>query len=116
MAKYMNTALAIAMLSDGQVTVTSLSEGEVKTWLEENGDHAINACNPTHSNTLDGLSRLLGRDFLSTATGARFTMQSGDKCLVFGLVPPPGYGRETREFTDEEIASCKISYRLVSMH
>lgn len=115
MAKFMNTALAIGMLSDGEVKIETLTEEQAKIWLQENGQQALNACNPNHSNTLDGLSRVLEMDVLSTASGERFTMKSGDVCLVFGLVPPPGYGRETREFTDDEIKQCKISYRLVSM-
>jgi hypothetical protein len=113
--KFINTALAIGMLSDGNVTIKTLSKNEVESWLKENYEQALNACNPSHANTLDGISRVLGYDFLGTAKGERFTLKTGDECLVFALVPPPGYGRETREFTDDEIKNCKISYRLVKM-
>ncbi len=113
--QFMNTALAIGMLSDGTCTIKTLSQDEVKSWLEHNFEKATNACNPNHSNTLNGLSRILGVDLQGSATGERFTMTLGDECLVFGLVPPTGYGRDTREFTDEEIEQCSISYRLVSM-
>ena len=113
--RYINTALAIGMLTDGDVSIETISLNYAKKWVNANLHTLTNACNPHHANTLDGLSRQLGIDIQSGATGARFTMNSGDQCLVFALVPPPGYGRETREFTDEELNECKISFRLVTM-
>jgi len=113
--KYINTALALAMLQDGNVKISTLSEKQAKIWLEENFENATNACNPHHANTLNGLTRQLGVNVQSGATGERFTMDKGDECLVFGLVPPKNYGRETREFTDDELAECRITFRLVQM-
>ncbi len=111
--RHVNTALAIGMLSDGNLSLKTISTDQAVEWL--NQGEFENSSNPSHNNTLVALSKILDMDMVSNATGARFIMNAGDECLVMALTPPPGFGRETREFTDDEIAQCKFSFRLVKM-
>jgi len=110
MAKlYFNTAFAIGMVPDGTITVRTVGDEETAEYLR--AGVVENVANPAHANTLDAVSRRLGVD-VRAAKGGRVSLQSGDEVLVaeIGNVP-----RETREFTDAEIAAATFRFRLIKV-
>ena len=107
MKRFFNTTLGLSMLEDGDFQVKTLSQEEVVEWLKV-GDFE-NVANPTHANSLDAISRKIDFD-LREAQGGRINLKPGDQCLVAQI---SGIPRETREFTDEEIAKAEFSFRLV---
>jgi hypothetical protein len=104
--KYFNTTLGISMLPDGEFSVSSLSNEEATEYLR---GEVENIANPQHANSLQALTQKVGVDVLDTK-GGRISLQSGDECLVAEI---SGIPRETREFTDAEIAAATFRFRLV---
>jgi hypothetical protein len=110
MAKqYFNTTLGLSMLPDGDCTIKTLSLEEAKAYLQKDG--LTNAANPSHANTLDAVSKKLAVD-VRAAKGGRVALVSGDSCLVAEISNVP---RETREFTEAEIAQAIFKFRLVEV-
>ncbi len=109
MNKYFNTTLGLSMLPDGNVSVETLTTDEATGWLREGFE---NVANPSHANTLNAVSRHLGVD-VRQAKGGRIKLIAGDECLVAEI---SGVPRETREFTNEEIAAATFTFRLVKVH
>lgn len=107
--RFFNTTFASSMTPDGVVEFSTLSPEKAAAWLGQEG--FANAANPSHGNTLSALTRRLGID-LTAAKGGRVLLQEGDECLVSQI---EGLPRETREFTDEEVAKATFSFRLVKM-
>ena len=97
------------MLADGAFTVRTVSDSEAGEFLGAGG--VANVANPTHGNSLDAISRKLGVD-VRVAKGGRISLVAGDECLVAQISNIP---RETREFSDEEIASARFEFRIVSV-
>lgn len=110
MAKYFNTTLGMSMLTDGMIEVFTVDEAAAADYLRQEG--LVNAANPSHANTLDVISRRLGVD-VRDAKGGRVTLEAGDSCLVVEISNVP---RETREFTDEEVAKATFKFRLVAVY
>lgn len=106
--RFFNTTLGISMLADGTFSVLTLTKEQACEWLEEGYD---NVANPQHSNSLQALTQILGRD-VKDAKGGRISLSSGDQCLVAQI---SGIPRETREFTDEEIGAARFDFRLVKV-
>lgn len=104
--RFFNTTLGISMLPDGVVTFDTLSDDEARDWLAKEFE---NVANPNHANSLDAISRKLGVD-VRNAKGGRVRLDEGDSCLVAEIT---GIPRETREFTDAEIAAAKFIFRIV---
>lgn len=109
MARYVNTALGSSMLPDGSIELTTLDRDEARQWL--NSGPFQNVCNPTHGNTLAAFSSVLGQD-LRAGEGGRVRLTAGDACLVLEVA---GLPRETREFSDAEIAAATFGFRLVEI-
>lgn len=105
---YFNTAFAASMVPDGIVEFRTVSVEEASEMLQ--GEFA-NVANPTHAPTLSALSRKLGVN-LTQAQGGRVLLSEDDACLVAQI---SGLPRETREFTDEEVAAATFSFRLVTL-
>ena len=108
---YFNTALAAAMLPDGKMEIETLTdEKRVQGLLGE----CHNVANPNHWNTLRAISKKLGVDVETTAKGGRIELRPGDQVLVAQIngLPPT---RETREYTEEEVAKCTFSFRMFSL-
>ena len=108
MTRYFNTTLGLSMLPDGSFSAETLSSEQAAEWFEGEFE---NVANPNHANSLDAISRHLEVD-VRAAKGGRVSLQSGDECLVAQI---SGVPRETREFTDEEIADASFSFRLVKV-
>lgn len=107
MSNYFNTTLGISMLGDGIFSVRTLSADDAAKWLRQ--DDIVNAANPTHSNSLDAISRKIGVN-VREAKGGRVALSAGDECLVAQI---SGIPRETREFSDAEICAARFEFRLV---
>lgn len=107
--RYVNTALGSSMLPDALVRVTTLDLAAARSWLAAAPVH--NVCNPSHGNTLDAFSRVLAVD-VRDGFGGRVALQAGDACLVLEVT---GLPRETREFSDAEIAAARFGFRLVEV-
>jgi hypothetical protein len=97
------------MAPDGDLSVQTIDETAAAEFLRQEG--MANVANPTHANSLDAISRRLGVDVRNTR-GGRVLLSSGDECLVgeIGNVP-----RETREFTDAEIAKATFRFRIIKV-
>jgi len=110
MAKYFNTTLGSSMLPDGMIEIVTIAEDVAANYLLD--PEVVNAANPSHANTLDAMSRRLGVDVRS-AKGGRVSLEAGDSCLIVEIGNIP---RETREFTDEEVAKATLMFRLVAVY
>ena len=111
--KYFNTVFSGAMLPTGIGIgpVKELSILEVTKWIREG--EVMNIANPTHANTLAAVSQVVGVDLTSGATGRKVTLQAGDSCLVAEFENSAKLPRETRQFTDAEIAAAgPLRFRL----
>jgi hypothetical protein len=108
MSSYFNTTLGVSMLPDGSINVETITDHEATAYLHGTFE---NVANPSHANTLDAVSRHLGVN-VRGAKGGRIKLESGDACLVAEI---SGVPRETREFTDEEIAAATFTFRLVQV-
>lgn len=106
MKKFFNTTLGLSMLADGKVSITTINQEQAVAWL--NGGYE-NVANPSHGNSLQAITQKLGVD-VRDAKGGRVSLATGDECLVAQI---SGIPRETREFTDEEIAAARFDFRLV---
>jgi hypothetical protein len=106
--KFFNTALGLSMLRDGDVNIRTFALEEAIEWFDSN---FTNAANPNHSNSLQALTQKTGVN-LTEAEGGRILLESGDECLVAQISNIP---RETREFTDEEIAAATFIFRLITV-
>lgn len=106
--RYFNTTLGLSMLPDGSVSVRTLSAKEAREWLDT---PFTNAANPTHGNSLQAITQKVGVD-VRDAKGGRVALRPGDQCLVAQIT---GIPRETREFTNEEIAAAAFEFRLVTV-
>lgn len=106
---FFNTTLGLSMLADGSFEVETISTQEAVAFLTENA--VENAANPDHSNSLQALTQITGVD-VTAAQGGRISLETGDICLVAQI---SGIPRETREFTDEEIAAARFTFRLVKV-
>jgi len=110
---YFNTAFAASMVPDGDVQFFTFDVKGIRFLIEgamERGEFA-NVANPTHANTLRALSSVLGID-LNKARGGRVFLKEEDVCIVAQI---SGLPRETREFTDEEVAAATFTFRVVRM-
>ncbi len=112
MAKFFNTAFSLSMVVPPfTMTGSELTPDEASKWLKQD---VQNVANPTHANTLDAVSKKLGVDVLD-AKGGRVVLNSGDECLVAQVTFPPSVPRETKEYTDEQVALGKFSFVLVKV-
>ena len=107
MATYLNNALADSMLPDGvglrpPRTISPAQAGEILT------QGFVHSGNPGHGNTWHAAAKLCGMPEIGEAKGGRVTLAAGDVLLVAGI---RGLPRETREFSDEEIAQATIVFR-----
>lgn len=106
--RYFNTALGLSMLPDGEFSVQTITPEAAAAWLLEGHQ---NVANPNHSNSLQAITQKIDVD-MRDAKGGRITLEPGDQCLVAQI---GGIPRETREFTDEEIAAATFTFRLVTV-
>ncbi len=104
--KFFNTALGISMLSDGEFTIETLLDEEAAKYLT---GEIENVANPMHANSLQAINQKLGVDVLD-AKGGRVFLGTGDECLIAQVT---GIPRETREYSDEEIAKAEFVFRLI---
>jgi hypothetical protein len=112
MAKYFNTAFSLSMVVPPFVISGSeLTPAEASKWLNQ---EIQNVANPNHANTLDAVSKKLGTG-VRDAKGGRVVLSSGDECLVAQVSFPPSVPRETKEYTDEQVALGKFSFVLVKI-
>lgn len=109
--KLFNTAFSLSMVVPpfGMEGI-ELTPAEAAEWLRQEG--VVNAANPTHANTLDAVSKKVGVD-MRAAKGGRVVLGKGDGCLVAQVVFPPSVPRETKEYTDEQVALGTFSFILV---
>lgn len=107
MKRHFNTTLGLSMLPDGNISVETVTDEVAIQYLISEG--VENVANPQHSNSLQAITQKLGVD-VRNAKGGRVFLASGDSCLVAEI---GGIPRETREFSDEEIAAAKFIFRLV---
>lgn len=114
MASYFNTAFSLSMLaSDCALRVQKgISESAAAVWLRQSD--VKNVANPNHGNTLDAVSKRLGVDVRS-ASGGRVVLSQGDQVLVAQVSFPPDVPRETKEYTDEQVARGRFSFDLVTV-
>lgn len=111
--KYFNTTFSGAMLPTGVglAPVQELSSEKAAAFWS--GGDVANVANPTHANTLAAVSQVLGVDATANASGRKVSLQPGDECLVAELENGHKLPRETRQFTDEELALAgPIRFRL----
>jgi hypothetical protein len=111
MARLLNNALASSMLPDGNVTIRTLTESEALVWLKEGFTHCGN---PNHAATWNAVAAKFDLPEICEAKGGRVALSVGDQLLateINGLAPL----RETREYTDEEIAKANIKFRLITV-
>jgi hypothetical protein len=107
MATFFNTTFAPSMVKDGNVNFRTMTVSEAAQLLSSEFE---NVANPMHSNTLQAVTQLLNAD-VTQAKGGRVLLAQGDQVLVAQVSNIP---RETREFSDEEIAAAKFDFRLVT--
>lgn len=105
---FFNTTLGLSMLVDGNFSVKTISETEAANWLRK--EHK-NVANPNHSNSLQAITQKTGVD-VREAEGGRVSLSHGDECLVAQIT---GIPRETREFSDDEIAAATFTFRVVTV-
>ena len=111
--KLFNTAFSLSMVVPPFVMVgVELTPAEAAEWLMQND--VENVANPTHSNTLDAVSKKVGID-VRVANGGRVVLGKSDECLVAQVVFPPSVPRETKEYTDEQVALGTFSFILVTV-
>lgn len=113
--RFFNTAYSLSMHSTFpvQLDMVELSAEDAAKWLAEG--NVNNVANPTHANTLDAVSKKLNVDVKSTAKGGRVILTSGDHMLVAQVTFPPSVPRETKEYTDEQVALGKFTFVLVTV-
>lgn len=113
MSKYLNTAFSLSMVKcPFTLTGEELTPEQAASWLQDR--QVQNACNPQHANTLDAVSKRLQLD-VRAAKGGRVLLQPGDECLVAQVSFPPDVPRETKEYTDEQVARATFSFILVKL-
>lgn len=112
--RYFNTTLGLSMLPDGEFSVRTVDSRAAMAYLLDASSGLENIANLNHGNTLDAVSGLLLHN-LRQAKGGRVRLASGDQCLVaeVGNLPPQ---RETREYSNEEIAAAMFTFRIVTVH
>lgn len=111
MAKvYLNNALASSMLPDGVglYPPCTMSAQEV---MNELNYGFVHAGNPAHANTWHAAARLIGIPEVGEPKGGRVVLGHEDILIV---VEVDGLPRETREFSDEEIAQATFKFRYFS--
>ena len=112
---YFNTAFSLSMLTES-ATLTVQKNVDTETARDFlRAGNTRNVANPNHANTLDALTRILGIDVVAGASGARVTLQPGDQVLVATFTPSRDTPRETREYTDAQVASATFSFDLVTV-
>lgn len=109
MKNFFNTTLGLSMLPDGDVAIQTVSDEDAAEFLK--GPDVLNVANPAHANSLQAITQKLGVD-VRDAKGGRVSLVFGDRCLVVEI---SGIPRETREFSDEEVAAAVFKFRIVSM-
>lgn len=114
MARYFNTAFSLSMVgAPFTLEGRELTPPQAKVWLEV-FDDIQNVANPSHANTLDAVSKKLGID-VRDAKGGRVKLDKGDQALIAQVSFPPTVPRETKEYTDEQIALGTFSFVLVTV-
>jgi hypothetical protein len=102
MSVYFNTAFSLSMLTEPcNVSVEFLNDEEATACFASG--KMQNIANPSHANTLAAVSQKLGVD-VRDAKGGRVTLNKGDFLLVAQVTFPPDIPRETKEYTDEQLA------------
>lgn len=104
--RFFNTTLGLSMLPDGDFSVRTINADEAAAFLREG---CKNVANPTHSNSLQAITQKTKVD-VCEAKGGRIVLKPGDICLVAQI---SGIPRETREFSDEEIAAANFDFRII---
>lgn len=112
MTKYFNTAFSLSMVpfpfhADGE----QLTAEKAAEFLAGN---VANVANPSHANTLDAVTKKLGVD-VRNAKGGRVKLMKGDQILVAQVTFPPSVPRETKEYTDEQVAQGVFEFDLVTI-
>jgi hypothetical protein len=111
---YFNTAFSLSMVkAPFRIVGNEFTIEQVQYWLRKDGN-VINVANPTHANTLNAISQKIGID-VRDAKGGRVLMKRRDTCLVAQVSFPPEVPRETKEYTDEQIALGTFSFILVEV-
>ena len=112
MAVYLNNALASSMIPDGigLRPARPITAMEVVDVLRQGFTHAGN---PSHAPTWRAVAVHLGLPEAGEAKGGHVRLLNGDVLVVAEV---SGLPRETREFTEEEIASAKINFRFFSAY
>ena len=107
MAVYLNNALASSMIPDGVGLrpAWTITAEEVVEFLRMGFTHAGN---PSHAPTWKAVAARLGMPEAAEAKGGRVVLAQTDILIVAEV---SGLPRETREFTEAEIASATINYR-----
>lgn len=113
MDRFFNTAFSLSMVAcPFTMAGKELTPEEASKWLKQEGFK--NVANPSHANTLDAVSKKLGVD-VRDAKGGRVVLKSEDECLVAQVTFPTSVPRETKEYTDEQVALGKFSFILVNV-
>lgn len=111
--RFFNTAFSLSMVTPPcTMQVVEITETEAAAFVAAEG--VANVANPQHANTLQALSKRLGVD-VSGAQGGRVALEPGDEVVVGQVSFPPSVPRETREYTDEQVASGKFSFLKVTV-
>ena len=110
--KYFNTTFGLSMAPDGKLSVNTIDTAAAAAFLRQEG--VINAANPMHANSLQAITQIAGVDLHlpMDAKAPRVYLESGDEVLVAEI---SGIPRETREFSEEEIAAAKFRFRVVKI-
>lgn len=104
---YLNNALASSMLPDG-VGLYPPCTISAKEVMGELKDGFIHGGNPAHANTWHAAARLIGIPEVGEPKGGRLVLGDEDALIVVEVM---GLPRETREFSDEEIARATFKFR-----
>lgn len=105
---YLNNALASSMIPDGVGLhrAQTLSSNEAAFRLSREFQHVGN---PSHAATWKVVAARLGILTVGEPQGGKVTLAEGDFLIVAEV---SGLPRETREFTEAEIASATVLFRL----
>ncbi len=69
--------------------------------------NAVSCCNPSHANSLVALEKKHGIHVDAPEKAPKVSLQRGDSIIVLSI---RGLPRETREFTDAEVADATFAF------
>lgn len=109
MTTYLSLAISDSMFPPGLHAKRALTPDEVRDIL---GRGVVSCVNPAHRATVDAIQARYGLEIAVPERAEKVALAAGDRLLVCTAL---GLPRETREFTDEEIARATFAFSLWSV-